>query len=84
MIQVQHTPETSETIETYNCNIGERETDVGSTMATGSTGIRGFGAGAGPRPCTGAAARVTLVPAPELSPGLVDRRRGRGSPGVAA
>jgi hypothetical protein len=41
MVQLQHTSKTSRTIETCNCNIGEREPNARSAMATGSTGIRG-------------------------------------------
>jgi hypothetical protein len=42
MIQLQYT---SETFETYNCNIGEREGEpvAGSAMATGSAGIEAGG-----------------------------------------
>lgn len=38
MIQLQHTPKTTETTETYNYNIGwgDRETGAGNAMAAGS------------------------------------------------
>jgi hypothetical protein len=42
MIQLQRTTKISETIETYNCNIGrDREPGVGSAMAVESAGIGG-------------------------------------------
>jgi hypothetical protein len=53
VIQLQHTSEIFETIETYNCNIGGREPDLRALGA--------FGAEAGPRARTGAAAGVAPV-----------------------
>jgi len=40
MIQLQHTPKTSETIERYNCNIGGERACTESAMAARSEGVR--------------------------------------------